>query len=286
MRLALFPPMNRAQRNFDCLAACAHGGACAASLARSPRRQWTRCATAAADFVRQRMQTSVGTAGTVHVEAGALDARLRLAPCAQPLQAFVEQRAAAGPAPHRRRALHAARVDRVRTRAGGNRTQRTGAAAGPAPQQPGATAGCEIRAASRSGHRRQLHYSKPAQLAGRHLRNTAAPGTALTVDLLTADVLVKRGQRVTLIASAGGIEVRRRGRGRCRRHARRPRAGAEPQFAPGGRGPRRVTRQRAGEPVNNKVWTDSTYCAANGRYSGFLLKFRDHEPLQRLKGQS
>jgi flagellar basal body P-ring formation protein FlgA len=49
------------------------------------------------------------------------------------------------------------------------------------------------------------------QLADRHLKQTAAPGTALTVDLLAADVLVKRGQRVLLVAQAGGIEVRAQG---------------------------------------------------------------------------
>jgi flagella basal body P-ring formation protein FlgA len=46
------------------------------------------------------------------------------------------------------------------------------------------------------------------QLQRRHLRIAAAQGTALTLDLLVADVLVKRGQRVTLVAAAGGLEVR------------------------------------------------------------------------------
>lgn len=49
------------------------------------------------------------------------------------------------------------------------------------------------------------------QLQGRHLRMPAGPGTALTVDLLAADILVRRGQRVTLIASVGGLEVRAQG---------------------------------------------------------------------------
>lgn len=46
-----------------------------------------------------------------------------------------------------------------------------------------------------------------AELAGRHLRQPAAPGTALTVELLARDVLVRRGQRVTLLSRVGGIEV-------------------------------------------------------------------------------
>lgn len=46
------------------------------------------------------------------------------------------------------------------------------------------------------------------QLAGRHLRRSAAPGTPLSVDMLGEDILVRHGQRVTLVASAGGLEVR------------------------------------------------------------------------------
>jgi flagella basal body P-ring formation protein FlgA len=45
-------------------------------------------------------------------------------------------------------------------------------------------------------------------LQGRHLRQATPPGTALTVDLFVSDLLVKRGQRVTLLSAAGGIEVR------------------------------------------------------------------------------
>lgn len=55
------------------------------------------------------------------------------------------------------------------------------------------------------------YLTHPDQLQRRHLRIAAAPGTALTADLLAADVLVRRGQRVTLVAMAGGIEVRAAG---------------------------------------------------------------------------
>jgi flagellar basal body P-ring formation protein FlgA len=46
-------------------------------------------------------------------------------------------------------------------------------------------------------------------------RTTARPlpvGTTLTIDMLKADLVIKHGQDVTLIASAGGIEVRAAGR--------------------------------------------------------------------------
>lgn len=46
------------------------------------------------------------------------------------------------------------------------------------------------------------------QLAGRHMRRSAAPGTPLSVELLGEDILVRHGQRVTLVARAGGLEVR------------------------------------------------------------------------------
>jgi flagella basal body P-ring formation protein FlgA len=49
------------------------------------------------------------------------------------------------------------------------------------------------------------------QLAGRHLKVPVSPGTALSAELLAADILIKRGQRVTLIAAVGGLEVRAQG---------------------------------------------------------------------------
>jgi flagellar basal body P-ring formation protein FlgA len=55
------------------------------------------------------------------------------------------------------------------------------------------------------------YLTHPEQLSGRHLKVAVSPGTALSTDLLAADILIKRGQRVTLIASVGGIEVRAQG---------------------------------------------------------------------------
>jgi flagellar basal body P-ring formation protein FlgA len=52
------------------------------------------------------------------------------------------------------------------------------------------------------------YLTRPDELTGRHLRQAAAPGTVLTAELMANDLLVRRGQRVTLIAGVGGIEVR------------------------------------------------------------------------------
>lgn len=55
------------------------------------------------------------------------------------------------------------------------------------------------------------YIGSTGQLAGRHLKRPTPAGTLLTAELMAADILVRRGQRVTLIASAGGIEVRTQG---------------------------------------------------------------------------
>ena len=50
-----------------------------------------------------------------------------------------------------------------------------------------------------------------AELAGRSLKRPLGAGAAITADAMAADALIKRGQQVTLLASAGGMEVRARG---------------------------------------------------------------------------
>lgn len=55
------------------------------------------------------------------------------------------------------------------------------------------------------------YVGAPEELEGRHLKRPAAAGVPVTTDLLAADILVRRGQRVTLVASAGSLEVRAQG---------------------------------------------------------------------------
>lgn len=53
------------------------------------------------------------------------------------------------------------------------------------------------------------HYvTDTAELAGRHARRALQAGTLLTADALATNLLVRRGQQVTLLAAVGGIEVR------------------------------------------------------------------------------
>ena len=56
------------------------------------------------------------------------------------------------------------------------------------------------------------YLSDPAELHGRAARRTLAAGTALTVDMLTPNFLVRRGQDVVLLAGMGTFEVRAAGR--------------------------------------------------------------------------
>lgn len=50
-----------------------------------------------------------------------------------------------------------------------------------------------------------------ASLKGHRLKRSLPVGTALTVDMLQPDVLVRRGQRVTLIAATGPVQIRAQG---------------------------------------------------------------------------
>jgi flagella basal body P-ring formation protein FlgA len=50
-----------------------------------------------------------------------------------------------------------------------------------------------------------------ASLQGHRLKRSLPVGTALTVDMLQPDLLVRRGQQVTLIAANGGVQIRAQG---------------------------------------------------------------------------
>lgn len=56
------------------------------------------------------------------------------------------------------------------------------------------------------------YLTKPAELGGRTVRRPLAAGTTLSVDMFTADLIVRRGQEVTLLSSGGAVEVRANGR--------------------------------------------------------------------------
>jgi flagella basal body P-ring formation protein FlgA len=53
--------------------------------------------------------------------------------------------------------------------------------------------------------------SDAVQLQGHRLKRALPAGTPLTVDVLAPDVLIRRGQKVTLVAANGVIEIRAEG---------------------------------------------------------------------------
>jgi flagella basal body P-ring formation protein FlgA len=56
------------------------------------------------------------------------------------------------------------------------------------------------------------YLTSPAELGGRTVRRPLAAGTTLSVDMFTPDLIVRRGQAVTLVSSGGAVEVRAGGR--------------------------------------------------------------------------
>jgi len=56
------------------------------------------------------------------------------------------------------------------------------------------------------------YLSSVAELSGRTARRALAAGTTLAVEMLTPDLIVHRGQTVTLLSSGSAIEVRASGR--------------------------------------------------------------------------
>lgn len=138
--------------------------------------------------------------------AAAVDARLRLAPCTRPLEGVM-------PATVR---------DAARMTVGVRCTQPTWTVYVPVSIETEMPVLVLRQAAARGASLTQDevelqtrrvpgvaagYLTDPSQLHRRHLKMAAGPGTALTPDLLAPDVMIKRGQRVTLVAVAGGIEV-------------------------------------------------------------------------------
>jgi len=164
--------------------------------------------SAAEAFVRSHLPASTARQ---YVTASKLDPRLRVEACSQPLQAFEQSQTNLGervtvgircaaantwtlyvpvsveveiPVLVLRRAL--ARRARVAIMDVEPETRR----------MPGSAATFLQDVTSLQGHR--LKRSLPA-------------GTALTVDMLVPDVVVRRGQQVTLIAASGPVEIRAQG---------------------------------------------------------------------------
>jgi flagellar basal body P-ring formation protein FlgA len=163
---------------------------------------------AAEAFVSSQLEH---TPGVTHVSAAALDPRLRLARCARPLHAqlangmSLQARATVGVSCESPRwALYVAvgverRIAVLVLRH--------------AVEREALLSGADVSVETRTVTGLDAAFlSDPAELRGRFVRRTLAAGTTLTVDMLTPNYLVRRGQEVVLLAGADGIEVRASGR--------------------------------------------------------------------------
>jgi flagella basal body P-ring formation protein FlgA len=163
---------------------------------------------AAESFVQAQLPP---TRGKYHVSASRLDARLRLASCADALEAFVANNAV----------VQSRTTIGVRCPAVGGWTVYV-----PVVVETEAPVLVLRRALARRARIEALdvelqtrrlpgiasNFVNELSVAqGRRLRRALPAGSPLTTDVLDRDVLVQRGQRVTLIASSGDIEIRAQG---------------------------------------------------------------------------
>jgi flagellar basal body P-ring formation protein FlgA len=180
----------------------------ACSAAQATTQSLESIQAAAEEFVRSHLPSSKAKH---FVTAGQLDSRLRLQACVAPLEAF-----APNPGNLRARTTIGVRCNTVSAwtlyvpvtvevevpvlvlrRALARRARVTLADVEPQVRRlPGAASNFISDIATLQGHR--LKRSLPA-------------GAALTVDALTPDILVRRGQQVTLIAAVNGVEIRAQG---------------------------------------------------------------------------
>lgn len=148
---------------------------------------------------------------TYHVSAARLDSRLRLTPCAGVLETFVPNPAASAakvtvgvrctaPAPW---TIYVPVVTEIEAQVLVLRRAL-------ARQATVAAEDVELQTRRLPGIASQF-ISDIADLRGRHLKRSVAAGTALTADVLVADLLVRRGQQVTLLAAGGPFEIRAQG---------------------------------------------------------------------------
>jgi len=160
---------------------------------------------AAEEFVRN---AAPPTTGLVNVTAAELDARLRFPACEGPLQAF---------------GLHGAGVGTrntvgVRCSIGAEWTLYVAVNVTTDVDvlvlQTAAARDARLTQADVIVQRRRvpgfggLYVSDMRMLEQQRLKRSLSAGTALAVEMLTRDLLVKRGQQVSLVSSINGIEVR------------------------------------------------------------------------------
>ena len=163
---------------------------------------------AAEEFVRGHLPASTLRH---YVTAGQLDPRLRLAACPAPLETFSQNAASTG-----------ARVT-IGVRCTADNTWTLYVPVSVEVEAPvlvlrralarrARVAPTDVEPQMRRLPGSAINFvSDIANLQGHRLKRSLPAGAPLTVDALTPDILVRRGQQVTLIAAIGAVEIRAQG---------------------------------------------------------------------------
>ena len=138
-----------------------------------------------------------------------LDPRLRLNACDAPLETFSQNAASTGARVTVGVRCTAADVDALCARLCRGR----GARARPAPcaRSSRAHAPTDVEPQMRRSLVRQRSSSATSRICRGIDSSARCQSAALTVDMLTPDLLVRRGQQVTVIAASGPVEIRAQG---------------------------------------------------------------------------
>lgn len=193
---------------FGAEAADASGGVAPQSLAAIARRAELAVREALPRPAAARQDTTA-----VRIEARTPDPRLRLPPCAEPLQAQLpEARGGIGPrtvvavrcpGPTRWSVLVPVTVEAEVTVLVASRALSRGVRPGPT----------DLIQVTRTVQGFSNSYiNNLSDVEGFHLAHPLAPGTPLERGMLAADPVVRRGESVTLVAMQGGLEIRATGR--------------------------------------------------------------------------
>ena len=180
----------------------------AASLSHAAVQSLESIQAAAEKEVRSKLPA---THGKYFITAGRLDPRLQLAACASPLQASVPSNATMSAKPTV--GVQCASPTQwtiylpvtIEIEAPILVLRRS-----LARRSPVDAADVELQTRRMSGSEAAF-ISDVGNLRGRRLKRALPAGTPLTADELVPDVLVKRGQQVTLLASSGPFEIRAQG---------------------------------------------------------------------------
>ena len=181
---------------------------CGAQLAQATTQSLEAVQSAAEAFVRGQLPEAT----TKHyISAASLDPRLRLASCEAPLETFSQSAASAG----------ARMTVGVRCAAANPWTLYvpvTIEVEAPvlvlkrALSRRARVAPTDVEPQTRRLPGSAAHFvSDIGSLQGHRLKRSLPAGAALTVDALVPDILVRRGQHVTLIAASGPVEIRAQG---------------------------------------------------------------------------